>query len=136
MQLSFTIATFHRHMHHFIYDRKGIVHNIFRGKLLCAGNLGNLLLIILPAVCDEDNSPFGDSSVCSTDGEAYAALSMAVIVYCSCFKITKINGCHSKTSWPVDLNDNMFLSASNSMSHFSVNLYNWIGWYFSHKLYQ
>ena len=99
MQLSFTIATFHRLMHHFIYDRKGIVHNIFRGKLLCAGNLGNLLLIILPAVCDEDNSPFGDSSVCSTDGEAYAALSMAVIVYCSCFKITKINGCHSKTSW-------------------------------------
>ena len=136
MQLSFTIATFHRLMHHFIYDRKVIVHNIFRGKLLCAGNLGNLLLIILPAVCDEDNSPFGDSSVCSTDGEAYAALSMAVIVYCSCFKITKINGCHSKTSWPVDLNDNMFLSASNSMSHFSVNLYNWIGWYFSHKLYR
>uniref|UniRef100_A0A2N9F252 Auxin efflux carrier component n=1 Tax=Fagus sylvatica TaxID=28930 RepID=A0A2N9F252_FAGSY len=30
------------------------------------------------AVCDEDNSPFGDSSVCSTDGESYAALSMAV----------------------------------------------------------
>ncbi|KAK4592492.1 hypothetical protein RGQ29_016865 [Quercus rubra] len=46
----------------------------------CAsGNLGTLLLIILPAVCDEDNSPFGDSSVCSTDGEAYAALSMADI---------------------------------------------------------
>lgn len=47
--------------------------------MLCAGNLGNLLLIIIPALCDEDNSPFGDSSVCSTDGEAYAALSMAVI---------------------------------------------------------
>lgn len=43
-----------------------------------AGNLGNMLLIIIPAVCDEDNSPFGDSSVCSTDGESYAALSMAV----------------------------------------------------------
>ncbi|KAB1225049.1 putative transporter C5D6.04 [Morella rubra] len=43
-----------------------------------AGNLGNLLLIIIPALCDEDNSPFGDSSVCSTDGEAYAALSMAI----------------------------------------------------------
>ncbi|KAG6677270.1 hypothetical protein I3842_14G017300 [Carya illinoinensis] len=43
-----------------------------------AGNLGNLLLIILPAVCEEDDSPFGDSSVCSTDAEAYAALSMAL----------------------------------------------------------
>lgn len=43
-----------------------------------AGNLGNLPLIILPAVCEEENSPFGDSSVCTTDGEAYAALSMAV----------------------------------------------------------
>ncbi|XP_062174650.1 protein PIN-LIKES 3-like isoform X2 [Alnus glutinosa] len=43
-----------------------------------AGNLGNLPLIIIPAVCGEENSPFGDSSVCSTDGEAYAALSMAV----------------------------------------------------------
>ncbi|KAB1224013.1 hypothetical protein CJ030_MR2G007939 [Morella rubra] len=43
-----------------------------------AGNLGNLLLIIVPAVCEETNSPFGDSSTCSTYGEAYASLSMAV----------------------------------------------------------
>ncbi|KAM4081951.1 hypothetical protein ACJW30_11G132300 [Castanea mollissima] len=43
-----------------------------------AGNLGNFLLIIIPAVCDDDNSPFGDSSVCSTDGESYVAFSMAI----------------------------------------------------------
>ncbi|XP_023886190.1 protein PIN-LIKES 3 isoform X3 [Quercus suber] len=43
-----------------------------------AGNLGNFLLIIIPALCDDDNSPFGDSSVCSTDGESYVALSMAI----------------------------------------------------------
>ncbi|XP_044469442.1 protein PIN-LIKES 3-like isoform X3 [Mangifera indica] len=43
-----------------------------------AGNLGNLLLIIVPAVCEESNSPFGDSSTCSTYGESYASLSMAV----------------------------------------------------------
>ncbi|KAF8013898.1 hypothetical protein BT93_I1686 [Corymbia citriodora subsp. variegata] len=43
-----------------------------------AGNLGNLLLIIIPAVCTETNSPFGDSSTCSTYGEAYASLSMAI----------------------------------------------------------
>ncbi|KAL4308949.1 hypothetical protein GQ457_01G013480 [Hibiscus cannabinus] len=43
-----------------------------------AGNLGNLLLIVVPAVCREANSPFGDSSACSASGEAYASLSMAV----------------------------------------------------------
>lgn len=65
--------------------------------MFCAGNLGNLLLIILPGVC-EDDSPFGDSSVCSTDAEAYAVLSMSVIVQFSYSKITKINQCHSKAS--------------------------------------
>ncbi|KAI4372657.1 hypothetical protein MLD38_010860 [Melastoma candidum] len=43
-----------------------------------AGNLGNLLLIILPAVCDETNSPFGDSTTCAQYGKEYASLSMAV----------------------------------------------------------
>ncbi|XAR58087.1 hypothetical protein NMG60_11026468 [Bertholletia excelsa] len=43
-----------------------------------AGNLGNLLLIIIPAVCDESDSPFGDASTCTTDGDAYASLSMAI----------------------------------------------------------
>ena len=43
-----------------------------------AANLGNMLLIILPAICEETNSPFGDSSTCSANGEAYASLSLAV----------------------------------------------------------
>ncbi|OMO86957.1 Auxin efflux carrier [Corchorus capsularis] len=43
-----------------------------------AGNLGNLPLIIVPAVCKESNSPFGDSSTCSANANAYASLSMAV----------------------------------------------------------
>ncbi|KAK2657708.1 hypothetical protein Ddye_010760 [Dipteronia dyeriana] len=43
-----------------------------------AGNLGNLPLIIVPALCEESDSPFGESSVCSTYGEACASLSMAV----------------------------------------------------------
>uniref|UniRef100_A0A6N2N303 Auxin efflux carrier family protein n=1 Tax=Salix viminalis TaxID=40686 RepID=A0A6N2N303_SALVM len=42
-----------------------------------AGNLGNLLLIIVPAVCMESNSPFGDSTICSINGTTYASLSMA-----------------------------------------------------------
>ncbi|GMJ11858.1 PIN-LIKES 3 [Hibiscus trionum] len=43
-----------------------------------AANLGNMLLIILPALCEETNSPFGDSSTCSAYGEAYASLSLAI----------------------------------------------------------
>ncbi|KAG5534469.1 hypothetical protein RHGRI_022563 [Rhododendron griersonianum] len=45
----------------------------------CAsGNLGNLLLIIIPAICSEDGSPFGDHDVCSTMGLSYASYSMAL----------------------------------------------------------
>ncbi|OMO61287.1 Auxin efflux carrier [Corchorus capsularis] len=44
----------------------------------CAGNLGNLPLIVVPAVCEESNSPFADSPTCSTDAEVYASLSLAV----------------------------------------------------------
>ncbi|XP_057421441.1 protein PIN-LIKES 3-like [Lotus japonicus] len=43
-----------------------------------AGNLGNLPIIIVPAVCKESDSPFGDTSTCSTYGEAYASISMGV----------------------------------------------------------
>ncbi|KAK9078866.1 hypothetical protein SSX86_002924 [Deinandra increscens subsp. villosa] len=43
-----------------------------------AGNLGNLLLIIIPAVCEESNSPFGDKLTCSTNGQALVSLSMAI----------------------------------------------------------
>ncbi|XP_042495647.1 protein PIN-LIKES 3-like [Macadamia integrifolia] len=52
-----------------------------RGLILgccAAGNLGNMLIIIVPAVCNEKGSPFGDSDVCSTYGMAYASLSMAI----------------------------------------------------------
>ncbi|XP_039071971.1 protein PIN-LIKES 3-like [Hibiscus syriacus] len=43
-----------------------------------AGNLGNLPLILVPAVCEEPNNPFGDSSTCSANAGAYASLSLAV----------------------------------------------------------
>ncbi|XP_062194195.1 protein PIN-LIKES 7-like [Phragmites australis] len=44
-----------------------------------AGNLGNLLLIIVPAVCDEDANPFGeDRSICRSRGLSYSSLSMAL----------------------------------------------------------
>ncbi|XP_071708608.1 protein PIN-LIKES 3-like [Rutidosis leptorrhynchoides] len=43
-----------------------------------AGNLGNMLLIILPAVCKEKGSPFGDPDVCSNHSIAYTSLSLAI----------------------------------------------------------
>ncbi|KAF3446943.1 hypothetical protein FNV43_RR12123 [Rhamnella rubrinervis] len=52
-----------------------------RGLILgccAAGNLGNMLLIIIPAVCKEKGSPFGNSDSCYNYGLAYASLSMAI----------------------------------------------------------
>ncbi|KAM5574008.1 protein PIN-LIKES 3-like [Rosa sericea] len=43
-----------------------------------AGNLGTMLLIIIPAVCEEKGSPFGAPDVCYAYGLAYASLSMAI----------------------------------------------------------
>ncbi|KAE8723151.1 AMP-dependent synthetase and ligase family protein [Hibiscus syriacus] len=43
-----------------------------------SGNLGNLVLIVVPAICNEDGSPFGDSNVCRTVGLSYASFSMAL----------------------------------------------------------
>jgi predicted permease len=43
-----------------------------------AGNIGNLLLIIIPAICEQKASPFGDVGVCMDYGMAYASFSMAI----------------------------------------------------------
>ncbi|XP_023642884.1 protein PIN-LIKES 3 isoform X1 [Capsella rubella] len=43
-----------------------------------AGNLGNLPLIIVPAVCKEKGGPFGDPESCEKYGMGYVSLSMAV----------------------------------------------------------
>ncbi|GAV91430.1 Mem_trans domain-containing protein [Cephalotus follicularis] len=42
------------------------------------GNLGNLLLIVVPAACDEDESPFGKHNACRSVGLSYASFSMAL----------------------------------------------------------
>ncbi|KAK7277136.1 hypothetical protein RIF29_18286 [Crotalaria pallida] len=47
-----------------------------------AGNLGNLPLIIVPAVCKQRSHPFGDVDVCYRNALAYASLSMALgVIY-------------------------------------------------------
>ncbi|XP_021727618.1 protein PIN-LIKES 3-like [Chenopodium quinoa] len=43
-----------------------------------AGNLGNMPIIILPAMCKEKGSPFGAPDDCERYGLAYASLSMAI----------------------------------------------------------
>ncbi|XP_050235425.1 protein PIN-LIKES 3-like isoform X2 [Mercurialis annua] len=43
-----------------------------------AGNLGNMFLIMIPAICKEQGSPFGAPEVCQSYGLAYVSLSMAI----------------------------------------------------------
>ncbi|XP_024975552.1 protein PIN-LIKES 7-like [Cynara cardunculus var. scolymus] len=42
------------------------------------GNFANLLLIMVPAICTDDGSPFGDHSICKAKGLSYASFSMAL----------------------------------------------------------
>lgn len=53
------------------------------------GNLGNILLVIIPAICKEKGTPFGDADLCSSYGLAYASLSMAVcfLLYIMCVRL-------------------------------------------------
>ncbi|CAN6165848.1 unnamed protein product [Urochloa humidicola] len=44
-----------------------------------AANFGNLLLVVIPAVCEQDGNPFGlAKTVCSGHGLSYASFSMAL----------------------------------------------------------
>ncbi|KAJ6809714.1 protein PIN-LIKES 7-like [Iris pallida] len=43
-----------------------------------AGNLGNLMLIVIPSVCKESDNPFGETSVCNSHALSYVSLSMAL----------------------------------------------------------
>ncbi|KAL8549964.1 hypothetical protein ACS0TY_008697 [Phlomoides rotata] len=42
------------------------------------GNLGYILLIIIPALCEEEGNPFGDKKVCTSAGLSYVSFSMAI----------------------------------------------------------
>ncbi|KAL7104132.1 hypothetical protein ACP275_08G225000 [Erythranthe tilingii] len=46
---------------------------------ICSGgNLGNILIIIVPAMCKENGNPFGDKDVCATMALSYVSFSMAL----------------------------------------------------------
>lgn len=38
---------------------------------LYAGNIGNIPLVLIAALCRDKSNPFGDSSKCRQDGNAY-----------------------------------------------------------------
>ncbi|XP_071735350.1 protein PIN-LIKES 3-like isoform X2 [Rutidosis leptorrhynchoides] len=70
-------------------------------KGLILGNLGNLPLIILPAVCKEKGSPFGDPNVCHEYAMAYASLSMAigaVFLWTYVYNLVRVFSDHSHNS--------------------------------------
>ncbi|PHT51281.1 hypothetical protein CQW23_11028 [Capsicum baccatum] len=84
-----------------------------------AGNLGNMLLIIIPAVCKEKGSPFGDPGICHTYGMGYASLSMAVgaiYLWSYVYNIVRISS--SKSTKEVEINDS---SASRSSREGSIS---------------
>ncbi|CAN6224928.1 unnamed protein product [Urochloa humidicola] len=43
-----------------------------------AGNVGNIFMIIIPALCKEKGSPFGAPDACQSYGLAYSSLSLAI----------------------------------------------------------
>ncbi|XP_042507941.1 protein PIN-LIKES 7-like [Macadamia integrifolia] len=43
-----------------------------------AGNFGNLMVIVVPAICNEEGTPFGDLNNCNSVALSYASLSMAL----------------------------------------------------------
>ncbi|PWA88876.1 auxin efflux carrier family protein [Artemisia annua] len=66
-----------------------------------AGNIGNMMLIIIPAVCKEKASPFGDSDVCYKYGMAYASVSTAIgmiLLWTYVYNIVQFFSVHSQDS--------------------------------------
>ncbi|WJX91582.1 hypothetical protein P8452_73336 [Trifolium repens] len=79
-----------------------------------AGNLGNLPLIIVPAVCKQRDNPFGDVDTCHKNGLAYASLSMAIgtiYIWSIVYNIVRINS--SKIINEVKVDDSMISSEND-----------------------
>ncbi|WJX55945.1 hypothetical protein P8452_41657 [Trifolium repens] len=43
-----------------------------------SGNMGNLPIVIIPAICDENGGPFGARDICHSNALSYASFSMAL----------------------------------------------------------
>ncbi|KAK1439252.1 hypothetical protein QVD17_05068 [Tagetes erecta] len=56
------------------------------------GNLGNILLLIIPAICTQNGSPFGDHNTCKVNGLSYSSFSMALgcfFIWTYCYQLLK-----------------------------------------------
>ncbi|KAK9149404.1 hypothetical protein Scep_008161 [Stephania cephalantha] len=74
----------------------------------CAsGNLGNMMLIIIPAICKEKNSPFGNPDACNSYGMTYASLSLAFGSICFWSYVYNIVRISSKTSASDNTNEDI-----------------------------
>ncbi|XVF62339.1 hypothetical protein PTKIN_Ptkin08bG0208800 [Pterospermum kingtungense] len=77
-----------------------------RGLILgccAAGNVGNLPLILIPAICKEKGSPFGDPDICHKYGVAYASLSMAIgAIYLWSYVYNIVRVCSAKVNKEVN----------------------------------
>lgn len=88
------------------------IHGLIIGSC-SAGNLGNLPIIIAPALCDETGSPFGEKDVCKKYALAYASLSMAlgaIFIWSYVYNIVRISSTVPVKS--ADENDNSIEEAS------------------------
>ncbi|PIA48424.1 hypothetical protein AQUCO_01400786v1 [Aquilegia coerulea] len=90
-----------------------------------AGNLGNLPLIIIPAVCKEKGSAFGDPDRCRTYGIAYASLSMAIsIIYLwtYVYHILRVYSTEEEKEVEVDVSINETKYSAESSKRFPDNI--------------
>ncbi|KAL2334139.1 hypothetical protein Fmac_015352 [Flemingia macrophylla] len=81
-------------------------------------NLGYFPIIIVPAICEESGSPFGDPSVCFQYGMAYASLSMAigaVFIWSYVYNIMRISLSSIKRE-DTTIDDSSLLKASGEIS--------------------
>ncbi|QCD82194.1 Auxin efflux carrier [Vigna unguiculata] len=86
-----------------------------------AGNLGNLPMIIIPAICKEKDSPFGEPDLCHQYGMSYAVLSMAigaVFLWAYVYNIMRI--CSSRIQ-KEDTTNNDLLKVSMEISESDPN---------------
>ncbi|CAI8588455.1 unnamed protein product [Vicia faba] len=55
-----------------------ILVKLLKPNLKVEGNMGNLPIVIIPAICDEKGGPFGARDVCHSHALSYASFSMAL----------------------------------------------------------
>lgn len=81
-----------------------------------AGNLGNIFLIIIPALCQEKGSPFGAADVCQDIGLAYSSLSMAigaVFVWSIAYNIVRVTSNLTEGDDDAQTNETKVLNSGN-----------------------